>query len=274
MTSDPELTPEDVGHAPATPVITEDERRAALRAGRTPVPTKFILLVVAAFVVLGLGGVVLERVVGTSGQSVSLNPAPATTPPTLPITPHSILGLKMLTARSAPGFSLFDQHGSTWSLRAQRGRVVILAFYNQTCNDICPVLGSELRTSIALLGTNANRVEIAIVNTDPNHAGVVARPAALVEPGLVGRANVVFLTGTLSSLNAVWSRYGIQVRVGQPPAPVLHNDVLYFITTQGDLHALATPFANESRQGVFALDGASRRAFAAGIAEVASSLLP
>ena len=127
MTSDPELTPEDVGHAPATPVITEDERRAALRAGRTPVPTKFILLVVAAFVVLGLGGVVLERVVGTPGQSVSLNPAPATTPPTLPITPHSILGLKMLTARSAPGFSLFDQHGSTWSLRAQRGRVVILA---------------------------------------------------------------------------------------------------------------------------------------------------
>jgi hypothetical protein len=78
----------------------------------------------------------------------------------------------------------------------------------------------------------------------------------------------------LSSLNAVWSRYGIQVRVGQPPAPVLHNDVLYFITTQGDLHALATPFANESRQGVFALDGASRRAFAAGIAEVASNLLP
>ena len=119
-----------------------------------------------------------------------------------------------------------------------------------------------------------HRVEIAIVNTDPNHAGVVARPAALVEPGLAGRANVVFLTGPLPSLNAVWSHYGVQVRVGQPPAPVLHNDVLYFITTRGDLHALATPFANESPQGVFALDVVSRRAFAAGIAEVASSLLP
>lgn len=273
MPSDPELRPEDVGHAPSTPLITEAERRAALRAGRTPVPTKFILLVVAVFVVLGLGGVVLERVLGTPGQSVA-NPAPATTPPTLPITPHSILGLKTLSGRSAPGFALTDQHGSTWSLGAQRGRVVILAFYNQTCNDICPVLGSELRTSIALLGTNAGRVEIAIVNTDPNHAGVVARPAALVEPGLAGRANVVFLTGPLPSLNAVWSHYGVQVRVGQPPAPVLHNDVLYFITTRGDLHALATPFANESPQGVFALDVVSRRAFAAGIAEVASSLLP
>ena len=273
MTSDPELRPEDADHAPSTPTITEDERRAALRAGRTPVPAKFILLVVAAFVVLGLGGVVLERLVGTPGQSVSSSPAPATTP-TLPITPHSILGLKILAGRRAPGFTLTDEYGSPWSLGAQRGRVIILAFYNQTCNDICPVLGSELRTSIALLGTNAGRVEIAIVNTDPNHAGVVARPAALVEPGLEGRANVVFLTGSLRSLNAVWSHYGIQVRVGQPPAPVLHNDVLYFITSRGKLHASATPFANESRQGVFTLDGVSRRAFAAGIAEVASSLLP
>jgi cytochrome oxidase Cu insertion factor (SCO1/SenC/PrrC family) len=268
------LRPEDAGHTPSTPIITEDERRAALRAGRTPVPTKFILLVVAAFVILGLGGVVLERLVGIPGQSISSNPAPATTPPTLPITPHSILGLKTIAGRTAPGFTLTDQRGSTWSLGAQRGRVVILAFYNQTCNDICPVLGSELHTSIALLGTNARRVEIAIVNTDPNHAGVVARPAALVEPRLEGRANVVFLTGTLPSLNAVWTHYGIQVRVGQPPAPVLHNDVLYFITARGDLHALATPFANESRQGVFALDRVSRRAFAAGIAEIASNLLP
>ena len=274
MTSDPELRPEDADHAPSMPKITEDERRAALRAGRTPVPAKFILLVVAVFVVLGLGGVVLERLVGTPGQSVSPSPAPATTSPTLPITPHSILGLRTFSGRRAPGFTLTDEHGSPWSLGTQVGRVVILAFYNQTCNDICPVLGSELRTSIALLGTNAGRVEIAIVNTDPDHAGVVARPAALVEPGLEGRANVVFLTGSLPSLDAVWSHYGIQVRVGQPPAPALHNDVLYFITPHGELHASATPFANESRRGVFTLDGVSQRAFAAGIAEVASSLLP
>ena len=274
MTVSPELPPEGDGRAPSTPMISDDERSAALRAGRAPVPPKFILLVVAVFVVLGLGGVVLERVVGTPGQVPVTSPPRITTPSTLPITPRSILGLKALTGRTAPPFTLTDQHGTTWSLSAQRGRVVILAFYNESCNDICPVLGSELRTSLSLLGTNADHVEVAIVNTDPTHAAALARPPALVRPALVGRANVVFLTGTLAELNAVWSHYGVQVRLGQPPAPALHNDVLYFITSRGALRAQATPFANENRHVVFSLDRESRDAFAAGIAEEAGSLLP
>lgn len=274
MTSSPESTPEGHGHAPTSSTISEDERRAALRAGRAPVPPKFVLLVVAVFVVLGLGGVVLERVVGTPGQAPIAAPQPVPTPSTLPITPRSILGLRVLAGQASPRFTLVDQRGSTWSLAAQRGRVVILAFYNEPCNDICPVLGAELRSSISLLGTNASRVEVAIVNTDPTHALAVSRPPALVRTGLAGLANVVFLTGTLRELNTVWSDYGVQVRLGAPPARALHNDVLYFITPRGDLHALATPFANESRQGVFSLDRASRTAFAAGIAEVAGSLLP
>ena len=274
MTSRPELPPEGDGEAPPKTTISEDERRAAFRAGRAPVPTKFILLVVVVFVVLGLGGVVLERVVGTPGQVPATTAPLATTPSTLPITPRSILGLRPLTRRTAPLFTLTDQRGSTWSLAAQRGRIVVLAFYNETCNDICPVLGSELRASISLLGTRADHVEFAIVNTDPTHAAALAEPAALRRTGLVNRANVVFLTGTLNELNAVWTHYGVQVRVGRPPAPTLHNDVLYFISASGALRAQATPFANESRRGVFSLDTESRNAFAAGIAEVAGSLLP
>ena len=274
MTSDPAAAPEDEHHASSAPIISPDERRAAFRAGQTPVPPKFILLVAAVFVVLGLGGVVLEHVIGTPGQtSVTVSP-PVTPPPTPPSTSHSILGLKQLANRVAPAIALTDQRGQLWRLASQRGRVVILAFYNETCNDICPVLGAELRSSIALLGTNAPHVEVVVVNTDPTHDSVVTRPAALVRPGLANRSNVVFLTGTLGELNAVWSHYGIQVRVGPSPTPSLHNDVLYFITTRGQLHASATPFADENHHGVFSLDGASRLAFAAGIAEVASSLLP
>ena len=274
MTSGPDLDPDSEDHAPSAPLISPDERREAFRAGRAPVPPKFILLVAVVFVVLGLGGVVLERVIGTPGQTPVSIPSASSTPSSLPTTSHSILGLRRLTAIPAPPITLTDQHGSPWRLSDQRGRVVIVAFYNETCNDICPVLGAELRATIALLGTSAPRVDLAIVNTDPTHANVTARPPALATPGLLNRPNVVFLTGTLARLNAVWTSYGVQVRVGQPPAPSLHNDVLYFISASGKLHALATPFANENRQGVFTLGSSSRRAFAAGVAEVADSLLP
>ncbi|MDE2282976.1 MAG: SCO family protein [Actinomycetales bacterium] len=274
MTSAPHDAPDDHDSVTSAPIISSDERSAAFHAGRTPIPPKFFLLVAVVFVVLGLGGVVLERVVGTPGQTPIASPPATTTPSSLPSTTHSILGLELLPSRPAPPITLTDQRGATWRLAAQRGRVVILAFYNQTCNDICPVLGAELRSTISLLGTNAGRVDVAIVNTDPTHAAVVALPAALVRPGLIGQPTVVFLTGTLAELDAVWTHYGVEVRVGPAPTPSLHNDLLYFITADGRLHALATPFANESRKGVFSLDAASRRAFAAGVAEVADSLLP
>ncbi len=273
MTGTPDSAPENRSDHDAPPILSED-RRAALRAGSTPVPRRFIAAVAAVFVVLGLGGVVLERVIGTPGASSPATLSAPTTTPSTPTSPTAILGLTTIAGRLATPFSLTDQYGRPWSLAQARGRVVILAFYNRDCNDICPVLGSELATALSLLGTHARQVTIAIVNTDPTHAGAVADPPALSVPKLAGRTNVVFLTGPLRALDPVWTHYGVEVRVASPPLPVIHSDVLYFIDPRGALRDLATPFANESRTGTESLSAASRLQFGAAVAEVAGSLLP
>src|SRR5487761_2612308 len=228
---------------PAREGLSDAERAAALTAGRAPIPTKFIAWTVAALLALGLGGTLVEHFFGNVGlPSRQGSHGPTTT-------------------------------GAAWSLRGARGRVVVLGFYGATCHDICPVLGDEIKQARALLGTNATQVEFVIVNTDPHALARDATPAALTVPGLAGLTGVHFLNGTLNELNAVWSAYGVQVRVGAKASQVVHNDVMFFITPRGHLVAQVTPFANETHSGRYLLDAGERHRFARGIAQTAASLV-
>lgn len=256
------------------------DRAAAFRAGRAPVPTKFIVWMTAVFVVLGLGGVVLEHYFGTIGVTTT-----TTTVFKLPTTPNSpsgpqisaslpaLMGLKYIGHATAPNFTLVNQNGKKWGLGDARGKAVVLAFEDATCNDICPVLGAEIKQAQQRLGVKAQRVIFAIVNSDPKHTVVAPRPPVLTIPGLSALHNVYFLTSKLSRLNSVWSTYGISIRVGATANQVAHNNVMYFISPKGQLTALATPFANESTNGVFSLSATDIAHFAQGIANTASSLV-
>ncbi|HUX03575.1 MAG TPA: SCO family protein [Acidimicrobiales bacterium] len=252
----------------------------AFRGGNVPKPPKFIVVMVAVFAGLVLTGAIVQRVVGSSGT----NPTSSTTLP-LPRSPlvpsghqlssslSAILGLKTLNAKSPSDFTLEDQRGHQWTLSAQRGKVVILTFYNATCNDICPVLGAEIRQAQALLGSSAPKIVFAIVNTDPNALNVTRTPKALTIPHLGGLASVHFLTGSLNALNDVWTNYGISINVGAKPSEVAHNNLMYFINPSGALRAQALPFGNESHAGVFSLGAAQVHQFAEGVDQEASSLV-
>ncbi len=262
-----------VKHQPA-------DRAAAFRAGRAPVPTKFIVWMTAVFVVLGLGGVVLEHYFGSIGVTTT-----TTTVFKLPATPNSpsgpqisaslpaLMGLKYIGHATAPNFTLVNQNGKKWGLADARGKAVVLAFEDATCNDICPVLGAEIKQAQQRLGVKAQRVVFAIVNSDPKRTAVVPRPPVLTIPGLSRLHNIYFLTSKLSRLNNVWSNYGISIRVGATANQVAHNNIMYFISPKGQLTALATPFANESTKGVFSLSASDIAHFAQGIANTASSLV-
>ena len=227
-------------------------------------PQRFILLVAAAFVVLGGGGVLLERAFGSSGA-----PAPPTTTAprqVAPPSPADILGARRLSGAPAPAIALLDQSGHAWSLRAHRGRTTLVAFVNASCNDICPVLGAELRQVRDDLGSRAPN--IVIVNTDPRATAVAPRPPALVVPQLL-TGRVWFLTGSLRALTAVWTAYGVQVRLTSASAAPVHNDVLYLIDARGRLREVVTPFANETRAGHFWLGATTERSFATALASLA-----
>lgn len=248
------------------------ERAAAFRAGRVPIPPKFFMAVIVAFVVLGLGGTVLEHFVG-SNQAPNTSPNASAPLRQIDAPLASFMGLRRISQLPAPTFTLRDQFNHAWSLAEHRGKVIVLTFYDKSCNDICTVLGAELRQGTTLLGANASKVDLVIVNTDPHDVTVTPAPRALVTPGLGGLTNTYFLTGSLQALDSVWVSYGISINVGAFSNQIAHNDLIYFISPTGDLTSSAIPFGNENHAGAYSLNTHDVHRFAQGIALTAGSLV-
>jgi protein SCO1/2 len=267
------------------------DRAAALAAGPPGIPRTFVYWVLAAVVVLGLGGLVSERLFSSTG----LNPVapavhrPPPTPPTVPaaaVSPaplraapavtaslRAFMGLTQPAPRPAPSFSLIDQHGQSVSVPAHPPRVVILSFFDAPCDDICPVLAAELQQADADLGARATAVQFVTVNTDPLALAPAAGAAAVSTTGLGTLPNWHMVTGPLPTLDALWRAYGVSISVDPASHLEAHNDVLDFIDARGDLRYRATPFSDESPTGVHRLTPADIARWAQGIATYARQLV-
>lgn len=259
-----------------------DARSVALRTKQVRVPRKFIIWSIVAVLVLGLGGQVAQHFFQTYGKAppttVPASPVIKGAPPSTLHTPTLIslqlfMGLKDIGTAVAPTFSLLNQSGHRWSLRSARGKVVVLAFYNSICNDICPVLGAEIRMASAELGADASKVVFVIVNTDPRHTHISLASPAIRVPGLAHVSSLELLSGQVSTLNSVWTSYGIRVLVGAKRTEVSHNNVLYFVSPLGNLAAYASPFGTENKAGLYSLGASSLNLYAKAIAETADSLV-
>ena len=156
---------------------------------------------------------------------------------------------------------------------AQPGRVVVLTFFNAPCNDICPVLASEIEQADADLGTQAGDVEFVTVNTDPSALAASAETPAVNGTGLHALPNWHMVTGPLTSLNALWKAYGVSITVETKTRLEAHNDVMDFLDPQGIVRYRATPFADESSTGAYTLAAPSEARWAQGIATYAARLV-
>jgi len=261
---------------------TRVDRIAAFRTGRVPIPPKALAWTAAAILFFGVGGIVSDHyfpnfsnattstsiVKSTLSTTTTTGAAPANTINSL----QAFMGLKFINTASATNFSLTTQSGRSWNLASQKGKAVVLTFYNSTCNDICPVLGAEIKQASQLLGQYSSRVEFVVVNTNPRRTRVTKNSAALQLPGIAKLPSLTFLTGSLSQLNSVWSSYGILVKVGAKENQVSHNNALYFIGPNGNLEAFSKPFAKKNSSGVFSLDSTTLHRYAEGIAATTDSL--
>jgi cytochrome oxidase Cu insertion factor (SCO1/SenC/PrrC family) len=251
-----------------------------------------LIIAVVAFVVLGLGGVVFDHFFGgpvgspaavTAGTNPPALPSTVTSAPKstqpgqggsqLPASIPALLGLTKLDPSPAPAFVLESASGRSISLDSLRGKVVLLSFFDSTCNDICSVVATELRIALSDLGADASKVVILGVNTDPVATSLDAASEAQVAGGLGESAQWHFLTGSLARLDSVWKAYGVTIEVQKSTGVVSHNDLLYFIDAEGRLRLRATPFADESSTGAYSLPMATETRFASGIASSVRSLL-
>jgi cytochrome oxidase Cu insertion factor (SCO1/SenC/PrrC family) len=255
------------------------DRHGDLRTRRVTVPRKFIAWTIVAVLVLGLGGEVAQHFFETYGKTSPTTTAPVlkgtpTTNPNLPslISLQVFMGLKDIGNEIAPKFTLHTQRGRKWRLASHRGQVIVLAFYDSICNDICPVLGEEIALASHEIGAG-DPVHFVIVNTDPNATKISAQSRALTVPGLSSDPSVTLLSGSVDTLNRVWSAYGVRVVVGAKASEVSHNNVLYFIGPNGNLVSYSSPFGTESKTGLYSLDLPSLRTYARAIAETADSLV-
>jgi protein SCO1/2 len=273
------------------------DRAAALRAGPVPVPRNFVRWVIIAFAVLGLGGILAEKLIGNAGVGAlgasavttlagtgvpvtgttgSAAPAPPATTPSAPAvnaSPSEVIGLTRLAGHQAPPISLQDRNGGSWNLAGAQGKVVVLTFLNAECNDICPVLAQEILQADRRLGSRSTDVDFVVVNSDPLETSLTPAPPALTQTGLATPSNVTFLSGSLDQLDTVWKEYGVTVAVDNTDRVITHNDVMDFIGPDGKLELAASPFANENTLGIYSLPSATVSAFATGVADSAAGLV-
>ena len=236
---------------------------------------------------VSLGGGLGEHLFSAAG----LNPTPTTVPtPTTAVretpapTPVSgvdrsleaplaaFMGITGSRSHPAPAFTLTDQMGQPVSLPLHPPRVVVLSF-DANCNDVCPILASEIEQADTDLGAQASQVEFLTVNTDPAALAQSAEVPVLTGTGLSALTNWHMLTGPLATLNAVWKAYGVSISLDAKTGLEAHNDVIDFIDPRGDLRYRATPFANESSSGAFSLPTASTTRWGQGIAIYAEKLV-
>ena len=105
----------------------------------------------------------------------------------------------------APDFSLRDQDGDRVSMRALRGRPVLVTFLYTTCEDTCPGMAQTARGALDDLGHDLPVLAVAV---DPPRDTPERARAFLREQRATGRLD--FVLGSREELRPVWKGFAIQ----------------------------------------------------------------
>ena len=138
---------------------------------------------------LALGAVVLAA---TRGQD---DPVAA---------PNQFAGATMPARLRAPDFRLRNEEGEPISMRALRGRPVVVTFLYTHCQDSCPIQAQTVRGALDDLGHDVPALAIAV--DPPNDTPQSARKF-LAEQRATGR--IQFVLGSREQLRPLWKGYAI-----------------------------------------------------------------
>jgi protein SCO1/2 len=105
----------------------------------------------------------------------------------------------------APDFELRTQDGDPASMRALRGKPVIVTFLYTHCQDTCPIQAQTVRGALDELGHDVPALAIAV--DPPNDTPQSARKF-LAEQRVTGRLD--FVLGSRAQLRPLWDGFGVR----------------------------------------------------------------
>ncbi len=145
-----------------------------------------------------------------------------------------LLGTLTLPARQAPAIDLRNYQGRPISLRQYRGRAVLVTFLYANCPDVCPLIASNLRVALNMLGSRASQAQVIAVSVDPHGDTPAAVARFLHAHEMTGRMQ--YLIGSGGELARTWAAWsvGSKREVGQPNL-VAHSALVYGISASGRL---------------------------------------
>jgi protein SCO1/2 len=141
--------------------------------------------------VLALGGIVLAATGGDDPEPVAAD--------------DTFAGAVMPKGLRAPDFELRDQEGEPVSMRALRGRPVLVTFLYTHCEDTCPAQAQTARGALDDLGHDLPVLAVAV--DPPNDTPQSARKF-LAEQRATGRID--FVLGTRAELRPIWNGFAIR----------------------------------------------------------------
>ncbi len=159
---------------------------------------------------------------------------------------HFINKAKAQSGLLAPEFVLRDQRGRLTSLAQFRGKVVVLAFIDPECTELCPLTTKSMVDALKMLGpTAASQVQLLGIDANPEKTQVADVAAYTREHELQGHWR--FLTGSRTQLEKVWHEYHVYVAVKKNSDDVVHESVVFVINQDGYESALySTPMSYAS----------------------------
>jgi len=114
-------------------------------------------------------------------------------------------GATMPAGLRAPDFELRNQEGEPVSMRALRGRPVIVTFLYTTCQDSCPIMAQTVRAALDELGHDVPALAVAV---DPPRDTPERAQAFLAKQRATGRID--FVLGSRAELRPLWKGFAIQ----------------------------------------------------------------
>jgi protein SCO1/2 len=158
---------------------------------------------------------------------------------------HEFKGTEYRDAQPAPDFELENVAGGTFRPSDHQGKVLLLYFGYTFCPDICPATLAQVTVALDRLEEDADRVVMLFVTVDPERdtAEVMSNYVSAFHPNIIG------LTGSRESLEAVFSAYGIVAEREELPDSAMeyamnHTTRLFLVDPEGRLR-LSYPFGTQ-----------------------------